>query len=187
MTTLASRPSATAPTAGPHRPVAETGAHKAARYVFAGVRIGIGWTFLWAFLDKLFGLGISTPDKNAWINGGHPTAGFLGKSATGPFTDLWHNAAGTWWADWLFMAGLLGIGLALILGIGMRIAAVAGTVLYVLMWSVVLHPATNPFLDDHLIQAGVLVGLALISAGDTLGFGAWWSRTSLVQRLPWLK
>jgi thiosulfate dehydrogenase (quinone) large subunit len=178
-----------------HRPIARThtvapsagATTNPARYVFAAVRIGLGWTFLWAFLDKTFGLGYSTPAANAWIDGGHPTAGFLGRSAKGPFTDIWHSAAGTWWADWLFMIGLLGIGLALILGIGMRIAAVTGALLYVLMWSVVLPPTTNPFLDDHLISAAVLVGLALMNAGDAVGLGRWWAQTALVRRLPWLR
>lgn len=165
-----------------------TGAiNNAARYVFAAVRIGLGWTFLWAFLDKTFGLGYSTPAASAWIDGGHPTAGFLGRSAKGPFMEMWHNAAGTWWADWLFMLGLAGIGVAVILGIGMRIAAIAGALLYVLMWTVVLPPATNPFLDDHLISAAVLVGLALIGAGDFVGLGRWWAKTPIVRSLPWLR
>lgn len=157
-----------------------------ARYLFAAVRIGLGWTFLWAFLDKTFGLGYSTPAANAWIDGGHPTAGFLSRSE-GPLAQMWHNAAGAWWADWLFMIGLAGIGIALILGIGMRIAAATGALLYVLMWTVVLPPTTNPFLDDHLISAAVLVGLALINAGDLVGFGRWWARTPLVRSLPWLR
>lgn len=165
-----------------------TGAsNHAARYVLAAVRIGLGWIFLWAFLDKLFGLGYSTPEANAWVDGGHPTAGFLGHSATGPFADTWHDAAGTWWADWLFMIGLAGIGIALTLGVGMRIAAATAAVLYVLMWSVVLPPTTNPILDDHLILAAVVIGLALINAGDTVGFGRWWARTPLVRNLPWLR
>jgi thiosulfate dehydrogenase (quinone) large subunit len=42
-------------------------------------------------------------------------------------------------------------------------------------------------MDDHLIQAGVVIGLALIGAGTTLGLGGWWARTSLVRRLPWLQ
>jgi thiosulfate dehydrogenase (quinone) large subunit len=53
----------------------------------------------------------------------------------------------------------------------MRIAAVAGAVLYVMMWSVVLPPDNNVFMDDHLIFAAVLVGLALVGAGDTFGIG----------------
>ncbi|HWG99165.1 MAG TPA: hypothetical protein VNV66_07530 [Pilimelia sp.] len=157
----------------------------AARYVFAGARIAFGATFLWAFLDKLFGLGFATPEARAWVNGGSPTKGFL-SGAEGPFAGFYHSIAGAAWANWLFMLGLLGIGVALLAGVGIRIAAAAGAVLYVMMWSVVLPPPNNPVLDDHLISAAVLVGLALIGAGDTLGLGRWWSGTALVQRLPWL-
>jgi thiosulfate dehydrogenase [quinone] large subunit len=159
----------------------------AARYVFGAVRIALGWVFLWAFLDKLFGLGHETLAKNAWIDGGSPTTGFLGKAADGPFKGLYNGMAGAAAADWLFMAALLGIGVALILGIGMRAAAVAGTVLLVLMWTAVLPPANNPFMDDHLIYAGTLIGLTLIGAGNTLGLGTWWSGTALVRKAPWLR
>jgi thiosulfate dehydrogenase [quinone] large subunit len=164
-----------------------TTAETAARYVFGAVRLALAWTFLWAFVDKTFGLGHETTAKAAWINGGSPTQGFLGHGAAGPFADFYHSIAGAAWADWLFMIGLLGIGIALAMGIGMRIAAATGALLYVLMWSVVLPPANNPFMDDHLINAGVLVGLALIGAGATLGLGKWWGETDLVKRLPWLK
>ncbi|WP_018352479.1 DoxX family membrane protein [Longispora albida] len=159
----------------------------AARYVFALLRLGTGWIFLWAFLDKMFGLGYATKPAAAWIEGGHPTQGFLKNSAKGPLADFYHSIAGTAWADALFMAGLAGIGVALILGIGMRVAATAGALLLVMMWTVVLPPATNPVIDDHLISAGLLIGLALTSAGDTLGLGRWWARTRLVRRMPWLR
>src|SRR5688572_5744468 len=82
----------------------------------------------------------STADANAWIDGGSPTAGFLGKAATGPFTGFYNSIAGSVVADALFMAALLGIGVALMLGIGMRIAAAAGALLTVLMWTAVLPP-----------------------------------------------
>jgi thiosulfate dehydrogenase (quinone) large subunit len=165
----------------------ETLASKAARYTFAGVRVALGWTFLWAFLDKMFGLGHETAEKAAWINGGHPTQGFLKFAATGPFKEFYNGIAGAAWADWLFMLGLLGIGVALILGIGERIAAAAGATLLVLMWTAVLPPENNPFMDDHLIYAAVLVGLALIKAGDTIGLGKLWGNTTLVRKAPWLK
>ena len=58
----------------------------------------------------------------------------------------------------------------------MRIAAASGALLLVLMWTAVLPPENNPFMDDHLIYAILLVGLALAKAGDTLGLGRWWSR-----------
>ena len=160
---------------------------QATRYVLAGLRLALGWIFLWAFLDKLFGLGMATPEKNAWINGGSPTKGFLGNAVSGPFEGFYHSFAGAAWADWLFMIGLAGIGITLILGVGLRIAAAAGAVLLVAMWTAVLPPENNPFIDDHLIYAGVLVLLALTAAGDTLGLGRYWSRLPLVRRLPWLK
>jgi thiosulfate dehydrogenase [quinone] large subunit len=159
----------------------------AARYVFAGVRIALGWVFLWAFLDKLFGLGHETASKAAWINGGHPTEGFLKFAAKGPLKGFYNGLAGSAVADWLFMLGLLAIGVALILGIGMRLAAAAGALLLVLMWSAVLPPENNLFMDDHLIYAGTIIGLALTNTGDTFGLGTWWGQTSLVRKAPWLK
>ena len=76
----------------------------------AVLRIATGLIFLWAFLDKLFGLGYATPGAKAWIAGGSPTKGFLSSVDVGPFTTAFHAIAGTWWADWLFMLGLLGVG-----------------------------------------------------------------------------
>ena len=166
---------------------AETTRQKATRYVFAGLRMALGWTFLWAFLDKMFGLGHETAAKAAWINGGSPTKGFLTFGAAGPFKGLYNDIAGAAWADWLFMLGLLGIGVALLLGIGTRVAAVAGALLLVMMWTAVLPPENNPFMDDHLIYAGLLAGLALVNAGDTHGLGRAWAKLPVDKRLPWLK
>ena len=164
----------------------------------AVLRLGFGLTFLWAFFDKLLALGFATGrdpvtdnvdrfGDAAWINGGSPTEGFLGFAAKGPFKDFYNNIAGDAWADWLFMLGLLGIGLALTLGIGMRFAAVAGATMYVLMWTVVLPPDNNPVLDDHLLGAVTVVVLALALAGDTWGLGRWWSRLSLVKHNAYLR
>ncbi|HLU96873.1 MAG TPA: hypothetical protein VKZ89_08560 [Thermobifida alba] len=171
-----------APT-GP-RPVA---ASSAARGVLAAVRLSIGWIFLWAFLDKLFGLGFATPAEGAWVNGGSPTEGYLTNAVSGPFAELYRSFAGALWADVLFMAGLLGIGTALLLGIGMRVAAATGALLLVLMWTAVLPPQTNPFMDDHIVMALTVVLLALTDAGDTAGLGGWWSRLGIVRRLPVLR
>lgn len=157
-----------------------------AREVFGVLRIVVGFTFLWAFLDKLFGFGYATPAERSWVNGGSPTKGFLANSASGPFEGLYKDIAGAAWADWLFMLGLAAIGTALILGIGMRVAAVAGALLYVLMWTVVLPPQTNPVVDDHIIGALLVIGLALVHAGDTFGLGRWWKHQPAVQHNRWL-
>jgi len=158
----------------------------AVRYVLAGIRLGLGFVFLWAFLDKTFGLGFATTSAKAWVNGGNPTNGFLG-SAKGPFAGFYHTIAGTPVANILFMTALFAVGTALILGIGLRIAAAAGALLTVMMWAAVLPPASNPFMDDHLIYAAILVVLALLAAGNTWGLGRRWSAIPVVQRNPWLK
>ncbi len=165
--------------------VTETREQVAARWVFAATRISLGFVFLWAFVDKLIGFDHATPSAKAWINGGSPSTGYL-TGVKGPFAEVFHSIAGAP-ADWLFMAGLLGIGLALVFGVGMRIAAASGTLLLVFMWAASLPIATNPFLDDHLVYAMVLVGLALIHAGDTAGLGKVWARLPIVKRFPALR
>ena len=158
-----------------------------ARYVAAALRLSLGWVFLWAFLDKTFGLGHETASKDAWVNGGSPTKGFLAFAASGPFEGMYHQIAGQTWADWLFMIALLGIGVGLVLGIAMRITAASGALLLVLMWTVVLPPANNLFMDDHLIYVLVLVLLAAIGAGHTLGLGSRWEQIPIVRRNHWLR
>lgn len=165
----------------------ESRSARAARYVGAGLRIALGWVFLWAFLDKLFGLGFATERGSSWLNGGSPTEGFLSFATKGPFADAFNSLAGYAVVDWLFMLGLAGIGLALITGVGVRVAAVSGAVMMVLMWAAALWPENNPFMDDHLVYAGLLVMLALTDAGRTLGLGGLWAKVPFVQRHGWLK
>jgi thiosulfate dehydrogenase [quinone] large subunit len=170
--------------------------HTAAR-ALAVLRISTGFVFLWAFLDKTFGLGYSTPSNKAWIHGGNPTKGFLSSVDLGPFQSTYHSMAGTWWANWLFMLGMLGIGIALIAGIGLRVAAIAAVAMMGLMWFAefpfaqhtsagTASGSTNPLTDYHFIYAVVAVVLALTYAGHTWGLGRWWAKLSFVQRNRWL-
>jgi thiosulfate dehydrogenase [quinone] large subunit len=158
---------------------------KATRYLWAITRLCMGWVFLWPFLDKTFGLGHETTVAHAWIHGGSPSLGFLSGSV-GPFAGFYQAIAGAGLVNWLFMIGLLGIAVALLLGIGIRIAAVSGAVMAILMWSASLPPQDDIFMDNHIIYALVLIGLALVAAGNTFGLGRWWAQTSLVRRFPWL-
>lgn len=175
----------TAPNATP--PASSPASASKARYVWALTRISLGWVFLWAFLDKAFGLGYATERADAWVNGGSPTVGFLTFGTNGPFAGAFQSIAGAAWADWLFMVGLAGIGVALVLGIGTRIAAVSGALMLVLMYAAAPVLENNPFMDDHLVYALVLIGLAQVGAGRTWGLGRRWEATDLVRRYPALR
>jgi thiosulfate dehydrogenase (quinone) large subunit len=187
----------------PAQPAADTASARgavmttvAAKFL-AVVRVVTGFVFLWAFLDKTFGLGYATPSAKAWINGGHPTKGFLSSVAVGPFETVFHNWAGTAWADWLFMAGLLGVGVALLLGVALRAAAASGSLMMLLMWAAEwplakhtsageLSMSTNPIVDYHIIYALALIAVAVLYAGNTWGFGRLWAKLPFVQRNRWL-
>jgi len=163
-----------------------------ARKVLAVARVVIGFTFLWAFVDKLFGFGFATPSSRAWINGGTPAQGFI-KGIDGPFHDVFQIVANPV-GDWLFMAGLLGIGVAMIAGAGLRIAAAAGTLLMVFMflaeWPAatalvdgkVVSGSTNPVVDSHWHEALLLIISAVTLAGDTWGLGKWWGNLGFVKK-----
>ena len=152
----------------------------------AVTRIALGFVFLWAFLDKTFGLGYATVAERAWVNGGSPTAGFLkmGVNPESPFKDIFTNLAGQAWVDWAFMLGLLGVGVALILGIGLRIAALAGTALMVMMWAALIPLENNPVIDDHIIYALVLWVVAFGKREYSLA--NWWLSHKAVKKNPWL-
>jgi thiosulfate dehydrogenase (quinone) large subunit len=170
---------------------------KTAARALAVLRISTGFVFLWAFFDKTFGWSYSTPSAKSWINGGSPTKGFLSSVDVGPFQGFFHTIAGTTWANWLFMLALLGIGTALVLGIGMRIAAGAGILLLAMMWfaefPLAQHTSagkpsgsTNPITDYHFMYAVTTVVLALTYAGHTWGLGKWWASLPIVQKNRWL-
>ena len=162
----------------------------------AVLRIGTGLIFLWAFVDKLFGLGYATPAERAWINGGSPTKGFLSGVEVSPFQDAFHAIAGAGWANWLFMLGLAGVGIAVTLGVALRFSAIAGTVMMLLMWlaefpldrfTAAGEPSmsTNPILDYHVIYALALIVFAVTYAGNTWGLGRWWAALPFVRDQRW--
>lgn len=161
---------------------------KGLKTVVAIARFVLAVEFLWAFFDKLIGLGFATKPGNGWVSGGSPTAGFLTKGSSGLFSSIYKSIGGTGIVDWLFMLALLGIGIVLLLGIGMKIGTISGCVLMLLMWSAVLPVANNFFLiDDHIINILVLLILLFAKAGQIAGLGKWWVNTKLVKRLPGLE
>lgn len=166
--------------------------------VWALLRISVGFIFLWAFIDKLFGLGFATCRdaktdvvslmcEKSWISGGSPTEGFLKFGTHGPLADLYQSLAGIAVVDWLFMLGLLLIGIALISGTALKLATIFGSLLLFMMWTATLPPANNPFLDDHLIYILVLWGVYLNRDGAKWSLRGWWLRQSVVKKFPILQ
>ncbi len=180
---------------GTHAPPTELESRTKGGRWMAVTRIALGLTFLWAFFDKLFGLGYSTPSARSWVSGGSPTKGFLSNVEVGPLTDFFQGLAGKPVVDWLFMIGLLGIGLAFTLGIAMWVSAISGAVMMMMMWAaewplarltITGDPSgsTNPIIDYHLIYALAMITLAILGAGRVWGLARQWRGTALGRVLP---
>ena len=161
------------------------------RRVLAVLRLATGFIFLWAFLDKTFGLGYSTPTDRAWINGGTPSQGFLlGDAVVGPLKPFFASIASPA-SDVLFMIAMLGIGVAVMLGIGLRVSAVVGSFVLLAMWLAewpigMGTGSTNPIVNYHVIYALSLTVIAVLHAGDTWGAGLPWQRLALIRQARWL-
>ena len=146
-----------------------------AKVIFTVIRVTVGWVFMWAFLDKTFGwfsfeykeATYGTTWENAWINGGDPTWGFLTFGTQGTlFESFFMSLAGNLFVTWIFMIGLLGIGLSVILNMGRKIGCISGAIMLFLMWLAALPINHNPIVDDHLVYMFVMIGL-----GFTKQFG----------------
>lgn len=156
-------------------------------WFWGAARLMLGWTFLWAFADKLFGLGFATPHDEAWIRGGNPATGFLDFESAVPFERFFREALGSGVIEWAFMIGLAVIGISLMLGLFVRITAWSGAFILLLLYVSAFPPTHNPVIDSHLVYAVALGAIALSNAGNFLGFDVWWTHTRLVQRFPILR
>lgn len=155
--------------------------------IIATLRISMGTVFLWAFFDKLFGLGFATTPEKSWLAGNSPTSGFLLFATRGPLKPYFEGLAGNPLADWLFMMGLFGIGIALIFGIAKYVSTFFGSLLLFLMYLALLPPVNNPLIDDHIIYILVLQLLLRLHSGEVFGLAKWWAATPLVKKLPFMK
>ena len=151
------------------------------------LRIALGFILLWAFFDKLFGLGFTTTPDKSWLVGASPTYGFLKFGATGMFGQYFQGIAGNQFVDLLFMSGLLLIGLALFSGVGIRIATYAGSLLFLLMWFALIPSEHNPLLDEHIVYALALWAVYKSDAGSVFGFGKKWKQIKFVKDNPILQ
>lgn len=166
------------------------------------LRLLLGWSFLWAFLDKFFGLGFSTCRaedssaidflcNSAMVHGGSPTYGFLEFGTDGSHTGFlfgWMASASPdtiGFADVLFMAALLLGGIALMLGVGTRIAAIGGAVLMMFMFLAGdVWPENNPVNSSHIIETVAFLGIATVGPGG-FSLQGWFQRT--FPSLSWVR
>ncbi|MFO7590075.1 MAG: DoxX family membrane protein [Acidimicrobiia bacterium] len=156
------------------------GEHVKGMWAWTALRILLGWSFFWAFIDKFFGLGFATcraEDSSsidfacsaAMLKGGSPTFGYLTfatpASHTGGLFD-WMASSGPdviGVADVLFMAVLLLGGLALMLGVGVRTAAIGGALLMAFMFLAGdVWPENNPVNSSHVIEMVAFLGIATV-------------------------
>lgn len=89
------------------------------------------------------------------------------------------------------MLAMLAIGAAVMLGIGLRVSAIAGSIvllfMYLAEWPFTANAgSTNPLVDYHVVYALALIVIAAVSAGDTWGIGKAWKSLPLVQKNRWL-
>lgn len=138
------------------------------KIVFSTLRLVMGFIFLWAFFDKVFGLGFATTAEKAWINGGSPTTGFLSFGVKGPFAEIFHSLAGVAVVDWLFMLGLLFVGLTLMFNRYVKWGCIAGGLMMILMYLALLLPENNPIIDEHIVYILVLALIAFRSSNQTI-------------------
>jgi thiosulfate dehydrogenase [quinone] large subunit len=118
---------------------------------------------------------------------GWTAASFLMSAKTFPAFYAWfatpHNS---WWVNPLNSWGIVLIGVAFLLGIGVRPAAWAGAALMILYYfpHYALPTVPNGYIvEEHLIYAAAFVLIAVFPAAQSFGFGKYIRKTFL-GRIP---
>lgn len=149
------------------------------KFIIALLRISMGWLLFYAGITKIF-----DPQWTA--------AGYIKAAKT--FTPFYH-----WLAkpeilpvvNFLNEWGLTLIGIALILGIAVRLSSILGAVLMILYYFPVLEfPYIRPhsfLVDEHIIYASVLLLFASVRAGRIFGLENWCRNLPLCSKFPRLR
>ncbi len=139
-----------------------------------GLRLLLGWYMLVDGVQILL-----TP--------GWTAAGFLAGAKTFPGFYAWFATAGnSWWVDPLNSWGITLVGVALLLGVGIKPASWAGAALMVLYYfphyafPIVPH---GYIVEEHLIYAAAFILIAFLPAAQSFGIGKYIRKTFL-GRIP---
>jgi thiosulfate dehydrogenase [quinone] large subunit len=163
----------------------------ARKFAIALTRVTVGWVFLYAGLEKVFG---ATPFTAA----GFLKFGTIGTTAekvaegtiVNPTHDFWVSLAGNGTllpiVNTLVVFGEVAIGVALILGIATRFASVMGFLMMGLFWIAAWDFAFG-VVEYHSVLAIVALALGIIGAGEAFGLDAIVDETPIVKRIPVLR
>lgn len=160
-------------------------------YAMLGLRLVMGYVIFSAGLGKLA--------EGGWTNPGAWTAeGYLvhGIAEANPLRGMFlFFAEMLWLIDPLVMWTQILIGLALLTGTFVRLAAFGGALQMLLFWVGAWEgglmaglPVANGYvIDSSFVYALILFGLGAWGAGRLLGLDAKLESTAIVQNNPWLR
>lgn len=162
------------------------------RAMAAVLRIAVGIIFLTAGLQKA--LGEVAFDAAGFLKFGTTGTPWLGAPAEGvvynPTHDLWVSLAGNAALmpviNWLVVFGQIAIGLALILGLFTRFAALMGTIM-MLFFFVAAWEFEHGIVNQHLTYALVTGFVGYIGAGRFYGLDALLEKAEWVRQTPQLR
>lgn len=138
------------------------------------LRLVMGWMFFYAGITKVINPGWSA---GGYLKGAKNLVWFYGWLTT-PAILPYINFINEW--------GLTLLGISLILGVAIRYSTVAGSLLMLLYYLVILdfpYPDKNSFLvDQHIIFILALTTLAAFKAGQVWGLEAWYNKLPIYHK-----
>jgi thiosulfate dehydrogenase [quinone] large subunit len=152
-------------------------------YSLLSLRFIMGWVFFYAGMSKVIDPEWSVRGYlNYAISPENPLRDFLGY-------DIWSIMANDWY--WLLtplnQVGLTLVGLALLLGIFVRLSAFGGALMMTFYW-LASFPLTDAFIIDfHLVYVLLLFAVGAFGAGRILGLDAYIEDTEIVKQYPLLR
>ena len=158
----------------------------------AVTRVAIGSVFLTAGLEKALG---ATPfDAAGFLKGATAGVPWLGEAVKGvvynPTHDFWVSLAGNATlmpiVNFLVVGGEIAIGLALVLGLFTRFAAIAGTLMlsffFLASWDL-----SHGIVNSQMLDAIVTAYVGIMAAGRYYGLDAIVEKASTVKHTPQLR
>jgi thiosulfate dehydrogenase [quinone] large subunit len=144
-------------------------------------RVSMGWVFLYAGFTQIF------------IEPHWTAVSFLGHTKT--FHDIYGPLATSSLMpliDFCVKWGHLLIGLSLVSGLMVRVSGVFGIMLMLVYWSAHLDfpyvsSPLNFILDEHIVDAAVIVYLIAVRAGHVFGLDGYVEKLPAIEKNPFLR